>query len=234
MAREYRCAWSKCGTVRSKRRPCYKLQVTCPALRYVRRHAAIFAGPDSRGTSRCAQITTTGITMGSDGFSAEDLEASRRLIQKRLTEEQRVDPGAIDRMELMFDLARLGTRLARDFESVHRANGLTYAGFRIIDMLWAVGDLEPSRLAHLTASSRASTSSVLNSLEADGLIVRIPNKSNRRLVRVSLTEKGKEALANAIPVQARREQAWLAILTPPEIAAMKGIVHRLMTQPFPD
>lgn len=172
--------------------------------------------------------------MGSEGFSAEDLDASKRLIQKRLTEEAAVDPESINRMELMFDLTRLGIRLARDFESVHRANGLTYAGFRIIDMLWAVGDLEPSRLAHLTGSSRASTSSVLNSLEADGLIERNVNMSNRRLVRVSLTEKGRDMLATSIPPQARREQAWLAILTPQELAAMKNIVHRLMTQPLPD
>jgi DNA-binding MarR family transcriptional regulator len=172
--------------------------------------------------------------MGSDDFSAEDLEASKRLIQKRLMEETTVAPESIDRMELMFDLTRLATRLARDFESVHRANGLTYAGFRVIDMLWAVGDLEPSRLAHLTGSSRASISSVLNSLEAGGLIARSTNTSNRRLVRVSLTEKGRDALASSIPIQARREQSWLAILTPRELAAVKRVIHRLMTQPLPD
>jgi DNA-binding MarR family transcriptional regulator len=101
-------------------------------------------------------------------------------------------------------------------------------------MLWAVGDLEPSRLAHLTGSSRASISSVLNSLEAGRLIARSTNTSNRRLVRVSLTEKGRDALASSIPIQARREQAWLAILTPRDLAAVKRVIHRLMTQPLPD
>lgn len=172
--------------------------------------------------------------MDSDDFSAADLEVSKQLIQKRLMAETAVDPASIDRMEVMFDLTRLGTRLARDFESVHRANGLTWAGFRIVDMLWAVGDLEPSKLADLTGSSRASISSALNSLEAGGLIVRSINPSNRRLVRVALTDKGRDMLARSIPIQAQREQAWLAILTPPELAALKSAVHRLVTQPLPD
>jgi DNA-binding MarR family transcriptional regulator len=171
--------------------------------------------------------------MRSDGLSSADLEESKRLIRKRLVEENAVGADAVERMEVMFDLTRLSTRLVRDFESTHRAHGLTWAGFRIINMLWAVGDLEPSRLAALTGSSRASTSSVLNSLEAGGLVVRNVNTSNRRLVRVSLTEKGTQVLAESIPVQATREHAWLAPLSASELATLKRLVHRLMAQGEP-
>ena len=172
--------------------------------------------------------------MQSNGASTRDLEESRRLIRQRLVDEKAVDPDALERMEVMFDLNRLSTRLSRDFESIHRAHGLTWAGFRIIDMLWAVGDLAPSRLADLTGSSRASISSVLKSLEASGLITRNTDTSNRRVVQVSLTNKGKKMLAESIPIQARREQAWLAVLTTAELATLKKIVHRLMSQAPPD
>lgn len=169
--------------------------------------------------------------MQPNGALTRDLEESRRLIRKRLVEENAVGPDALERMEVMFDLNRLSTRLSRDFESIHRAHGLTWAGFRIIDMLWAVGDLAPSRLADLTGSSRASISSVLKSLEIGGLITRKTDISNRRLVQVSLTAKGKQMLVESIPIQAKREQAWLAILTTRELATLKKIVHRLMSQP---
>jgi len=171
--------------------------------------------------------------MRSDGVSSEDLEESKRLIRKRLVEENAVDADAVERMEVMFDLTRLATRLVRDFESTHRAHGLTWAGFRVINMLWAVGDLEPSRLAALTGSSRASTSSVLNSLESSGLVTRRVNPSNRRLVRVSLTDKGARVLAESIPIQATREHAWLAPLTAGELATLKGLVHRLIAPAEP-
>lgn len=172
--------------------------------------------------------------MTSDEFSAVDLEESKRLIQKRLADEAAAGPDVLDRMEVMFDLNRFATRLARDFESIHRANGLTWAGFRILDMLWAVGDLEPSRLAQLTGSSRASISSALNSLESSGLVKRSINTSNRRLVRVSLTAKGRKMLVDVIPIQAQREQAWLEVLSSRELAALKKIIHRLMSQSRPD
>jgi len=171
--------------------------------------------------------------MPSDAVSPEDLEESKRLIRHRLIEEKVVDPRALARMDVMFDLNRFATRLARDFESNHRAHGLTWAGFRIINMLWAVGDLEPSRLADLTGSSRASISSVLNSLEAGGLIARSINTSNRRQVRVSLTDKGRQTLAESIPIQAQREHAWLAILSTGELATLQKIIHRLLSQATP-
>jgi DNA-binding MarR family transcriptional regulator len=172
--------------------------------------------------------------MPAGDVSFDDVEQSKRLIRKRLVEEKAVDADALERMEVMFDLTRLSTRLARDFESAHRAHGLTWAGFRIINMLWAVGDLEPSRLASLTGSSRASTSSVLKSLEASGLVTRRTNTSNRRLVQVSLTSKGKKMLAESIPIQAQREHSWLAPLTTRELATLKRLVHRLMARPEPD
>jgi DNA-binding MarR family transcriptional regulator len=173
-------------------------------------------------------------TPGANHAVSSDLEEARRLIRERLVAENAVRADALERMEVMFDLTRLGTRLARDFESIHRAHGLTWAGFRIINMLWAVGNLEPSRLAHLTGSSRASTSSVLKSLEASGLIARNTNPSNRRLVRVSLTDKGREMLSESIPIQAQREQAWLAPLTTSELAMLKKVLDRLMSQAPPD
>ncbi len=172
--------------------------------------------------------------MHSDAASTEELEEAKQLIRTRLLESHAVGPEALERMEVMFDLTRFTTRLARDFESIHRANGLTWPGFRILNMLWAVGDLEPSRLARLTGSSRASTSSVLNSLEAGGFIARNTKPSNRRLVQVSLTDKGAHMLAQSIPVQAEREHAWLGVLTPRELATLQKIVHRLMSQTAPD
>lgn len=161
---------------------------------------------------------------------SSELEETKGRIRQRLIDENAVDAAALDRMDVMFDLTRLATHLGRDFESSHRAHGLTWAGFRALNMLWALGDLEPSRLAYLTGSSRASTSSVLNSLENGGLVSRTINQANRRLVRVALTAKGRRMLAESIPIQAERERAWLDALTPDDLATLKRLIHRLLSQ----
>src|SRR5271154_2663996 len=132
----------------------------------------------------------------------------RALIRHRHLEEGIVqNRDVLVRMEIMFNLTRLTTRLVRDFESVHRPLGGTWAGFRILNLLWATGDLEPRDLARLTGSSRASISSALNTLETLGQVTRQTRPTNRRSVRVALTDKGREALSLAMVEQAARERA---------------------------
>jgi DNA-binding MarR family transcriptional regulator len=136
-------------------------------------------------------------------------------------------------MEIMFNLMRLTTRLVRDFESVHRPLGGTWAGFRILNLLWAAGDLEPGEVARLTGSSRASISSALNTLEALGQVERRTKAGNRRSVQVMLTEEGRRALTAAMVEQADRERAWLDVLTPAERATLGRLMGRLHDQSDP-
>jgi DNA-binding MarR family transcriptional regulator len=171
--------------------------------------------------------------MGLDDSTIGELNNCKKLIRQRAQAEASVGDDVLDRMEVMFDLNRFALRLARDFESIHRANGITWAGFRVLNMLWVMGDLEPSRLAVLTGSSRASISSAMNSLESSGMIKRTINKSNRRLVRVTLTAKGRNALSSAIPIQAERERAWLAVLSEGELNDLRSLMNRLLEQADP-
>ena len=158
----------------------------------------------------------------------------RALIRQRHLEEGIVQSrDVLERMEIMFNLMRLTTRLVRDFESVHRPLGGTWAGFRILNLLWAAGDLEPRDLARLTGASRASISSALNTLETLGQVTRHTRPTNRRSVRVALTDKGREALSLAMVEQASRERAWLDVLTPAERATLRHLIARLHDQEPP-
>lgn len=75
---------------------------------------------------------------------------------------------------------------------------------------------------------------MLKSLESSGLITRNTDATNRRLVQVSLTDMGRKMLADSIPIQAEREQAWLAVLTTKELAALQKILHRVLSHPAPE
>jgi DNA-binding MarR family transcriptional regulator len=135
----------------------------------------------------------------------------------------------LDAMLVVFNVLRLSNRLVHDLESsVHRPRGLSWAGFRLLFALWVAGPLEPRALARLSAVSRASISSVLNTLQRDGLIERRRESSDRRVVTVVLTDRGRTVVADAFGEHNRREQAWLAGLSAAEQQDLAGLLHRVL------
>ena len=125
-------------------------------------------------------------------------------------------------------LGNLGL-LVQDLEAnVHRPRGLSWAGFRLLFALWVAGPLEPRGLARLSAVSRASISSVLNTLQRDGLVERRRVSADRRVVTVVLTDRGRGVVADAFREHNRREQAWLEGLTPADRERLTALLRRLL------
>jgi DNA-binding MarR family transcriptional regulator len=138
----------------------------------------------------------------------------------------------LDAMVVVFNAIRLANRITADVESeVHRPRGLTWAGFRLLFTLWISGPLEPRELARLSAVTRASISSVLNTLERDGLVERRRESSDRRVVTVVLTTQGRRAVAGAFREHNEREAEWLAPLSRPELRALGEMLHRVLAGP---
>jgi DNA-binding MarR family transcriptional regulator len=128
-----------------------------------------------------------------------------------------------------FDLLRVANRLVQDFETnVHRPLGISWAGFRLLFCAWVEGSVEPRRLASLCAVSRATTSSVLNTLERDGLLKRERLSADRRIVSVSLTAKGRKTVVKAFKSQHQREQAWLASINSKKLNTLVEVLRTLL------
>jgi DNA-binding MarR family transcriptional regulator len=161
------------------------------------------------------------------------VEEYRELLARRLRAEDVVGPDAAGHAELVFNLTRLHHRLSRDFEGLHRRRGWTWAGFRIMNVLWAVGAAELRDVARLSGASRAAVSSALNTLERDGLVSRMRESADRRLVRLELTEHGRSALREAMREQAGREREWLAALGPTEHQQLSALLAALADQKVP-
>jgi len=140
------------------------------------------------------------------------VEEYRALLAERLRTGGVAGTDAANHAELVFNLTRLHSRMAKDFEVLHRRRGWTWAGFRIMNVLWAVGAVELRDVARLSGGSRAAVSSALNTLERDGLVARIRDTADRRLVRLDLTERGRSVLHDAMREQAELERQWLSVL----------------------
>ena len=71
-------------------------------------------------------------------------------------------------------------------------------------------------------------SSVLNTLERDGLVERARDQTDRRLVTVRLTPEGRRRLQAAYRRQNERERELLAVLDDGELAAFTEQLRRLL------
>ena len=120
----------------------------------------------------------------------------------------------LDALRASFDLIRASTRLVQRLEAeVHREAGWSMAGFRVMFCVWVGGELEPRDIARLSGLSRAAVSSVLNTLERDGLVARFRESDDRRLVTVRLTSDGAERLVAAYRRQNEVEQDFFGALS---------------------
>jgi DNA-binding MarR family transcriptional regulator len=154
----------------------------------------------------------------------------RSALHERLTRGGLLPEGAADRVDLVFNLVKLFNRMSQDFESAHRPLGWTWAGFRIMNVLWVTGRMEARELARVSGSSRATISAVLGTLERDGLVARERSESDRRQVMVRLTEEGARRLESGIDAQVRRDRQWLAVLSPDEQRVFGRMLERLADQ----
>ncbi len=130
-----------------------------------------------------------------------------------------------------FNLVRLSTLHMHRLESeVHHEAGWSMAGFRVMFCVWVAGDLEPREIARFSGLSRAAVSSVLNTLERDGLVARHRESSDRRLVTVRLTETGESRLAAAYGQENDVERSFFAPLAPSELDTFVVLLRRLLRQ----
>jgi DNA-binding MarR family transcriptional regulator len=146
--------------------------------------------------------------------------------------------GAYDDVDLgVFQLAlaltRASNRMARHVESsVHRPRNLTTAGFRILFTIWSCGPLEAHRIALLAGLSRASVSSVVNTLERDGHVVRSREQDDRRLVTVSLTGSGSDLVRDAYAGQHEVEQSIFGSMSAVERSTFTRLLEMVLDGPM--
>ncbi|MDF2052204.1 MULTISPECIES: MarR family transcriptional regulator [unclassified Arthrobacter] len=81
------------------------------------------------------------------------------------------------------------------------AIGLTHAGVIAIEVLNAQGPMTQAQLAQYVRVQAQTMGKTLSRLESHGHIARVRSTSDRRSHVVSLTERGKEAVAAAVEME---------------------------------
>jgi DNA-binding MarR family transcriptional regulator len=136
----------------------------------------------------------------------------------------------LDSMAVVFNLLRVANRMQQDFETnVHRPAGLSFAAFRVMFTIYAAGQINPLLLAKLSNVSPASISSILNTLERSGMVVRKKGTAtDGRMVVVELTDEGARVLSQLWERNHRHEVAWAHALTARERATITRLLRKLV------
>ena len=168
--------------------------------------------------------------MTGSSLAQVSVRSFRDLIRQRHRDEKLIDVSSIDHSELVFNLTRLMNRLGQDFETLHRPHGWTWAGFRIMNLLWAVGATEAREVARLSGASRATIWSALKTLERDGMVTRTRGELDRRMMMIELTTAGRDAIEDGIRRQAALEEEWFGALTPADQRELRRLLELLADQ----
>ncbi len=103
---------------------------------------------------------------------------------------------------LCFSLYSTGLAMDRLYRKTLRPLNLTYAQYLVMLVLWQEDSIPVSELGARLFLDSATTSPILQRLQANGLVSRQRAEEDERQVLVSLTEAGKALRTKALGVQA--------------------------------
>jgi DNA-binding MarR family transcriptional regulator len=140
-------------------------------------------------------------------------------------------PAADERVRFGYIIGRLHQAVRREIEERIGPHSLTLPQYTALSILRDRGGLSNAQLARRTLVTPQSMNEVIAVLERDGLIRRAPDANHRRILRTTLTAKGRRVLAACDAAVDEMEERMLAELSPRERDqfrdALLGCVHRL-------
>jgi DNA-binding MarR family transcriptional regulator len=121
-------------------------------------------------------------------------------------------------------------------ELAYRRHGVHAGQQFILRELWREDGMTPGQIARRLGLATPTVTKMTSRMEAAGLVMRQPHPTDRRLVRIALTERGR-ALEGVVGEEMRAvTESALQTLAPDErriLVQLLGEVHRNLTRPAP-
>ena len=127
-------------------------------------------------------------------------------------------------MNLVLTADLLVKRIA---EQVHSFD-LTPASALVLSMLAdSALSLSPNEIADRLIITRATVTGLVDSLERRGYVLRRPHQSDRRMILVEITEKGRQVAEAFRPIVHQHQKEWFQTLNEQEQQQLIDVLHRL-------
>lgn len=105
--------------------------------------------------------------------------------------------------------------------------GLTHSQFAVLEALLHLGPLCQGELSQKVLKSNANLTSVVDALEGRGLVSRDRNDSDRRKVKVELTDQGRQLIEELFPRHAEVVEGELSVLSADEQRELGRLLKKL-------
>jgi DNA-binding MarR family transcriptional regulator len=150
-----------------------------------------------------------------------------RFIAQRAVESPQIDT---EGMAIFGRIYRIATRIAPHMEALFARHGLERGEFDVLATLQRSGPpyrLSPTALYTSLMVSSGGLTHRLKSLEAAGLVRRIPSPEDRRSLIVELTNEGQKRTRAAFKEDMRLESSWLAGLPADQRRKLADLLREL-------
>lgn len=149
-----------------------------------------------------------------------------RYIQDRYPE---INPQSA---RLMDEMRMVSHLLHQMSESSLAESGLSYAQYRILFMLHFAEETDscgmtPSEISDRQGTSRNTISSLIRTLEDDGLIMRHLDADDRRKFNILLTEAGRDVVMEQAKQHMLMVDTIFEILDPVEMKTLSDLLHKV-------
>ena len=126
------------------------------------------------------------------------------------------------------NLVRTADLLVKRIADLVQPFDLTPSSGLVLGVLADAGaPLPPNQIAERLIISRASVTSLIDSLERRGYVRRLPHTTDRRMLLIELTDAGCQVAHEFRLLVHRHQKAWLAVLTEQEQVQLIDALHRL-------
>lgn len=133
-------------------------------------------------------------------------------------------------MRLVMGLRRATETMFYDLHVMLTKDGTisSTGAMRVLLILHAAGPCRVQDIANYAGMSRAAASSLCDTMEKQGALVRRFSEHDRRIVIVEATEAGREAFRAFFQKHNARERQWLDVLSSEEKSTLFGLLDKVM------
>ncbi|MDB5063895.1 MAG: MarR family transcriptional regulator [Chloroflexi bacterium] len=160
-------------------------------------------------------------------------DAIDRIVQEWNRERPELD---VSPTHVLQRITRLYLLQSASFAEVFGRYGLTFGEYEVLAALVRSGPphrMKPSELVDAVVLSSGAMTNRIDRVETAGLVERLPDPDDRRGTLVALTEKGRQAVDEAVRAHVANEEQLLSALSADERRQLADLLRTLLvSEPF--
>ncbi|MFW3382983.1 MarR family winged helix-turn-helix transcriptional regulator [Aliarcobacter butzleri] len=106
-------------------------------------------------------------------------------------------------------------------------HNLTFNQFKVLEVLYHLGDLNIGSITKLTMSTPGNITVVVKNLKRDNWITSVKDPNDNRASILSITQKGKEIIEEVFPNHAKNLTKAMEVLNDEELDTLCGLLNKV-------